>query len=205
MAPFTPFLAEELYHKLTGGESVHLLDWPEAGRTDASIIARMDFVKRVVNEGLSLRAKAGIKVRQPLQVLTVSGMPQYEPDQVQMFLNSIIMDELNVKELSWDSPGEFMVELDLEITPELKREGLIREVVRQVQNARKEAGLQVDDRINLVLTTDDKELEKAIDEHAHTIQQETLTLHLTKEGSGNFETTAKVEGSELVIKLEKAV
>ena len=72
----TPFLAEELYQKLTGGESVHLLDWPVTGHIDELVVEAMSFVQKVVNDGLSQRAKAGIKVRQPLPSIAVGGSPE---------------------------------------------------------------------------------------------------------------------------------
>ena len=72
LAPFTPFLAEELYHNLTGDdESIHLKDWLPAGEIDEQIVAEMAEVREYINEGLSLRAKAGLKVRQPLASVTV--------------------------------------------------------------------------------------------------------------------------------------
>ncbi len=191
MAPFTPFLAEELYQKLTGGESVHLLDWPEAGQVNEELVGDMASARNYITEGLALRAQAGIKVRQPLQSATVPELPK--------LYKEIISEELNVKEVNLGAK----VALNTKLTPELKREGLMREVIRQVQNARKQADLQVDDRISLVLATDDKELEKAIAEHADAIKQETLASHLGKEGTGDFKTMAKVEGFELTIKLKK--
>jgi isoleucyl-tRNA synthetase len=171
MAPFTPFLSEELYRNLTGGESVHLLDWPEMGVVDETVVEQMQFAMKVVNEGLSIRAKSQLKVRQPLASVSVVGAPDsmtsaggYE---------AIILDELNIHELKWKASGDFVVELDKNITPELKREGLMREVIRQVQEARKGAGLDVDDRIQLALAADG-ELGMAIAEHADTIATETL-------------------------------
>src|SRR5205085_2261326 len=71
MAPFTPFLAEELYRQLTGGESVHLLDWPVAGHLDELLIRDMRLVREAITSGLALRAQAGIKVRQPLAKVNI--------------------------------------------------------------------------------------------------------------------------------------
>ena len=79
----------------------------------------------------------------------------------------------------------------------------MREVVRHIQSARKNAGLNVDDHISLVLTTDDADLQQAIDEHRATIQSETLADELTNSGAKAHKSTVKVEGSELVISLEK--
>lgn len=193
MAPFTPFLAEELYQKLTGGESVHLLDWPQVGHVNELVVGEMSKLREYVNEGLSVRAQNQLKVRQPLGSVTI-------PENGTVFdFTDILKEELNVKMVK---AGK-VFELDLTVTPELKREGLMREVVRNVQSARKAAGLQIDDRIALVLATDDSELEKAVHEHADTIKQETLALHLTTDGSGDYESIVRIEGKELTVKLKK--
>ena len=164
LAPITPFLAEELYQKLTGGESVHLLDWPTAGKINDAVIADMDLVRDYVNQALSLRAQNKLKIRQPLASITVPSLG------TAVDFTDILVEELNVKQVL---TGESLA-LDCEVTPELKREGLARELVRYIQNARKDAGLQVDDRINLALTTTDETLKTAIAEHQETIAGETL-------------------------------
>lgn len=194
LAPFTPFLAEELYHNLTGDEeSIHLKDWLAASAVNERVMHEMDEVRDLVNQGLSLRAKAGLKVRQPLASVTVpqlGGAFDWEP---------ILLDELNVKVVNVG--GE--VAIDETVTPELKREGLMREVVRFVQNARKDAGLNVDDRIALWLETQDEDLRLAIDEHLETIKAETLASGYSEVQQG-YETTVKVDGNELKISLKKA-
>jgi len=193
MAPFTPFLAEELYQKLGGGnESVHLLDWPTNGTVDELVMNEMETVRDYVNQGLSLRAKAGLKVRQPLASVTVPSLGE------RVDFAAILAEELNVKSVSVGDT----VTLDEVITPELKREGLMREVVRFVQNARKNAGLNVDDRIVLQLETDDEELNAAIEEHRATIGTETLTSEFRQVDA--HEETVKVESKQLTIRLEKA-
>lgn len=192
LAPFTPFLAEELYQKLTGGESVHLLDWPEGGRVNELVMSEMETVRDYVNAGLSIRAKERIKVRQPLTSVTVPSLGQF------VNFEDILTEELNVKEVK---QGEEL-SLDLEITPELKREGLMREVIRHVQNARKTASLNVDNRIALSLKTEDVQLQKAIDEHKETIAKETLTEKFSDETYA-YNETVKVEGAELRVSLEK--
>lgn len=208
MAPFTPFLAEELYQKLTGGESVHLLEWPKVGHVNEVELQRMNFVREVINEGLSQRASAGIKVRQPLSDLWIKGAPtvfDIEDDTTRWAYEGILKEELNVKAIWYntaESPLE--VKLELELTPELKREGMMREVIRFVQNTRKEAGLNVDDRITLSLSTEDEELKKAIEEHEATIKAEVLATELT-DASDGFEDSATIEGAELAINLCKAV
>lgn len=195
MAPFTPFMADDIYQQLTSSkESVHLQDFPEYKQelVHAQLEEEMDSVRSYITEGLSLRAKAQLKVRQPLASATLPSCPDY--------LTEIVKEELNVKKVKVGGEG---VSIDTEITPELKREGLMREVVRNVQSARKQADLQVDDRITLSLETDDPELQKAVEEHLETIKAETLTSEFGDVKDG-FKTTAKVEGVDLKITLAKA-
>ena len=243
LAPFTPFLAEELYHNLTGdNESIHLKDWLPAGEVNEQVLADMARTRELINTGLSLRMKqdehqASIKVRQPLQRAAYAGTKLAE------YYEQIMAEELNVKEIRWvEHMDEYLadddategaikpeswVEIDKTITPELKREGLMREVIRHVQSARKKAGLQVDDRIVLHLAVgaelasasqpaapaapgqaqpaDDAaaQLGQAIEEHADTIASETLAT-MKQPGDVLYQTTATVDGAELQISLAKA-
>ncbi len=216
LAPFTPFLAEELYHNLTGdNESVHLKDWLPAGEVDVPVVEDMARTRELINNGLSLRMQKdenqdSIKVRQPLQLASYAG------EKLAEYYEQIMAEELNIKEIRHiDNLDEYLVDYDVTsgvirpetwvevnktITPELKREGLMREVIRHVQAARKNAGLQVDDRIILKLKTDDEELNQAITEHAATIAAETLAI--MGETSDN-QSNVKIEGAELTISLKK--
>lgn len=193
LAPFTPFLAEELYQKLTGGESVHLLDWPVAGNVNELVVNEMETVREYVNTGLSIRARERQKVRQPLASVAVPKLGQF------VDFEDILCEELNVKSVKIGE--EF--ELNLVITPELKSEGISREIIRHIQSARKQAGLNVDDRINLTLITSDKELTDAVAEHSKVIKSETLTVKLTKTELFEFKTEAKIDGVDLTISLAK--
>ena len=193
LAPFTPFLSEELYQNLGGGnESVHLLDWPTNYNVDQAILDEMRTVREYVNQALSIRAKERVKIRQPLASVTVpmlGGVVNFE---------DILTEELNVKQVAEGNE----LSLDLNLTPELKREGLMREVIRHIQAARKDAGLNVDDRIELFLDTDEQELTAAIHEHASTIQAETLADTLSKE-EFDYKKEVKVEDVILVVSLQK--
>lgn len=193
LAPFTPFLSEELYHNLTGGESVHLLDWPVAGRVNELVIDDMETVRDYVNQALSIRAKERMKIRQPLASVTVPTLGEF------VDFEDILTEELNVKTVM---RGDELA-LDLVLTPELKREGLMREVIRHVQAARKNAGLNVDDHIVLSLETGDDELGAAIAEHVDTIAGETLADKLAA-GSYLYTADVKVEGAQLALSLQKA-
>lgn len=213
LAPFTPFLSEELYQKLTGGESVHLLDWPNRGEIDEAVVAKMRFAREVINEGLSQRAIAKRKVRQPLTVAYVYDKIHLLDDDSKQ----IIKEELNVRELkvehnlpfyvpSPDDAGNWVGEpkvckIDISLTPELIREGTMREVVRAVQTARKQAELQVDDRIQLNLQTDDPDLQKAITEHSQTIMAETLA-ELSQKQLQHVQTVT-IDGAQLIIGLQR--
>ncbi len=219
LAPFTPFLAEELYQKLGGGEeSVHLLDWPTDYTVDQTVVDDMARTRELINGGLSLRMKKdehqdSIKVRQPLQFASHAG------DKLDDYYEQIIAEELNVKEIRHiENLPEHLAEYDTtsgaidemtwvevckKITPELRREGLMREVIRHVQSARKQAGLNVDDRIVLSLASEDEELMDSLDEFQKAIAEETLTDRYANVQDG-YSTTAKVEGAELRISLKKA-
>jgi isoleucyl-tRNA synthetase len=202
IAPFTPFMAEELYRKLTGGESVHLLDWPVTGHINELLISEMQTVRDVITDGLAQRATAGIKVRQPL--LKLSSGPKHT--EVLKKFEDIITEELNVKSVEGiDSDTHDNPIIDTHITPELKREGLMREVVRHVQQARKQAGLEVDDRIELSLSSDDNDLAEVLnnDQLTDIIKHETLAKSLRNTPVDGFETTVKVDAAELSISLAK--
>ena len=211
LAPFTPFLAEELYHNLTGdNESIHLKDWLPAGEIDNSMLRDMNALRAAVNDGLSKRASEGIKVRQPLaSVKLINTISQDTPVEVAQFLIDIAKDELNVKsvEIVTDSDSESAqpsVVYDLTITPELKREGLMREIVRHVQSARKQAGLQIDDRIVLSISSDDSEISQAIDAFADVIKAETLAVELNSVVDESEKYDVKIEGKLVEISLKKA-
>ena len=211
LAPFTPFLAEELYHNLTGdNESIHLKDWLPAGEIDNSMLRDMNALRTAVNDGLSKRALEGIKVRQPLaSVKLINTISQDTSAEVAQFLIDIAKDELNVKsvEIVTDSESESAqpsVVYDLTITPELKREGLMREIVRHVQSARKQAGLQIDDRIVLSISSDDSEISQAIDAFADVIKSETLAVELNSVVNESEKYDAKIEGKLVEISLKKA-
>lgn len=192
LAPFTPFLGEELYQNLGGGnESVHLLDWPTNYSVDQMVLDEMSEVRGYITELLSQRAEAKLKVRQPLASASVPSLGKA------IDFSDILKEELNVKDVQEGELG-----LDMAITPELKREGLMREVVRHVQAARKDAGLNVDDHIVLSLASNNDELTSAITEHTETIAAETLADALAT-GDYSYKTTANVEGSELSISLQK--
>ena len=235
LAPFMPFLAEDMWRNLAGsaeGDSVHLADWPVADEAliDRDLQESVRLVQRLASLGRSARAKANVKVRQPLARVHVKVQSQKERETVRRLADQLV-EELNVKEVALiDDEAEFFdyqvrpnlpvlgpkygprigelqralaaadkaalakgaasgrtVELgdfvlepsDLlvsmqgkpgfaaaedsgyaaaittEITPELADEGLARELVRRIQEMRKDAGFEISDRIRLTFEGDE--------------------------------------------------
>jgi len=211
LAPFTPFLAEELYIKLTGRESVHLCDWPPAGGVDELALTRMEQTRQAITEGLAQRAAAGIRVRQPLAGVQLKNpgaalLSQLEAEGDQGgFYTDIIREELNVKQVKklTMGQGEPSVTLDLKLTPDLKREGTARELIRYIQQARKNAGLNVDDRIELVVDSESTEVKEAFKQYKDEIFRETLiTGHLN--GEPRHSEQVELDGQTIEIKFSKA-
>lgn len=154
MAPVMPFYAEHLWQEVKDeneAESVHLAKWPEAGVIDDELLAGMKLTRETVSLALEARVKANLKIRQPLQTLKV----KHELSNGASAYLSLIMDEVNVKEIVSDMSLESEVELDTTITPELQAEGDVRELIRAIQDMRKQAGLQTADRIILTIQTAD--------------------------------------------------
>ncbi len=149
MAPFTPFITEEIYLKLKkeGMISVHLCDYPEDRKEliDEKLEEEMSEARDIVNLALAERSKQEIKVRQALSSLKVKETKTKLKEE----LIELIKDEVNVKEVVFDDNLTSPVELDTVITPELKEEGLVREVIRQIQQMRKDAKFSPEDRIKI--------------------------------------------------------
>jgi isoleucyl-tRNA synthetase len=173
LAPFMPFLAEFVYRDLTGLESVHLTSWSaEITGDDESVRQKMSLLKELVETGLSLRKEKNIKVRQPLAEV------EYHIKSKDIALDAdfekLLADELNVKLVSsrqdfvakggWaykETPG-FKLQLNLELNDELRREGLARELERQIQDLRKKSGLKVGELVDVYYNTADEALEDAL-------------------------------------------
>lgn len=145
LAPLAPFISEEIYRNLTDDESVHLTDFPLGDKTllNEELILGMQQVRLIVEAGHAKRKESNIKLRQPLASLIYHIDQRLTPE-----LESIIEDELNVKKVEYKkSSGNLEVELDTNITPQLKKEGEARDLIRQIQQLRKEMGLTLKDQI----------------------------------------------------------
>ena len=175
IAPFVPFIAESIYLKMKAilnesvkkdiPLSVHLCSWPALPAPHLDLLNSMSIARQLVESGLALRSKSGVKVRQPLASFT------YDASAIDLDadLLSVIADELNVKEVLKGTE----IKLDTELTNELKEEGMMRDVIRAVQDARKKAGLTPGDIINLSIEVDE-ELKLIINKHQEFIKKPVL-------------------------------
>jgi isoleucyl-tRNA synthetase len=161
MAPFTPFIAEEIWQKFGTGESVHLQQFPLTRENSPEEVSQkvillfdMDLTREIITRILKERSSANIKVRQPLGSCRI-GIYFENPKDVYLkddFI-SIIKDEVNVKEIIIDpSMDNDQIILDTNITDELRAEGDMRDMVRAVQEMRKEANLEPKDRVTVSWT-----------------------------------------------------
>ena len=213
MAPFVPFVSEEIYQGITGAgfvkkKSVHLDKWPEIkGKLiNKKLNEDMEKVREIVALALAERSKAAIKVRQPLQKLKIqkslAGQAKFK---ISKELLDLIKEEINVKEIVFNEKMQKEMELDTEITPELKEEGIIREVVRNIQEMRKKSNLKPKDDISVRYSGDAvlgeilKKNEKAISEEGK------IRDFLPGKGAKGFKIQQEVmvDGKKILISIKK--
>ena len=217
-APFAPVIAEALFGLLGGSkESAHLEEWPAFAKTSAGkpkaralsktekiIIDKMKITRNIVENALALRAKNGIKVRQPLQSLKIKDLKLNIGKE---FLD-LIKDEINVKEIIFDKkinpPVGGGFELDVKITAELKAEGELRELVRIIQDLRKEAKFTPKNRIILNISTGDyfkNLISKSIDNLKKEVGADKIEFMKTEKIDAEMET--KFENNDIWIGIRK--
>lgn len=272
-ASLLPLVSEEIWRGLTGGRSVHLADWPDAGLfpANAGLVEAMNRVQQICSTGSSLRKAANLRVRLPLQELTVVAPGA---DALEGFA-AVVADELNLRSVrlldaASASPEEFGIEqklvvnaraagprlgknvqqaikgsksgdwsvdeagvvtagglelepqeytletvvaesaagtgsraagvlpgggfvvLNTEVTPELEAEGLARDMVRAIQQARKDAGLNVSDRIRTTVTAAQGVVDSLL-ANADLVKTETLTVDLVATPADSAEPRISVE------------
>ncbi len=189
LAPFTPFVSEAVYQELKQfnpaelKESVHLENYPVSHRPSVishQLLEEMEEARKIVSFALKARARAGIRVRQPLASLKIRNL-KHEIRNDKELLN-LIKEEVNVKEIifstqSAQSGSGWEVELDTKLTSELIQEGMARELLRHIQDLRKKSGLIPQDKINLVVQTS-QEGEKLINSFANEIKKGTNTASI---------------------------
>ncbi len=162
IAPFVPFISDEMYTNLTGEESVHLADWPTADKKfiNSELMTDMDNVRKLVEMALSQRKEASIKVRQPLGEIVYYIDKQFDNE-----LEQIMLAELNIKKATFKK-GELAAKINTEITAELKEEGEAREIVRSIQEERKKLGTTLTEKVAVTLPSYPKAFEGYIKKKA---------------------------------------
>lgn len=210
MAPFTPFIAEQVWQKVSGhdfgdeNKSVHLEAWPIANEVDETILSEMDRVRKIVEYGLAKRDEAKIKIRQPLTEARIANSRLKLTDEYQ----ELIKDELNVKSIRTVGGDEdnqnLVVELDTEITPELKQEGVKRELVRNINSLRKDANLSIGDSAEVYYETESADLKIVLEKYGADIMNDTLGKAI-KFGIEHVEQSRefKVEGEMIRLGVKK--
>lgn len=220
MAPFTPYISEYIYSVLRDEkmeESVHLTAWPVLeNKADQTILKEMALLRGAVEAGLSIRAAEGKKVRQPLQKVEV----HFEDPEVDKFfaknkeMLEILADELNVLEcemvgevnnsFAQKEGGGVTVGLDLTITDELTNMGLARELLRQIQQQRKQMGLAPGEKIEVRFNQDDKDfIENLLKVDSELIEKAFLIFDPKKGWLGGGETEITLDKQTILINLVK--
>jgi isoleucyl-tRNA synthetase len=215
IAPIAPFVAEEVYKRLVADvdkkakESVHLCDYPKLEKVttaEKKLLEEMQLVRDLASLGQAARVEARIKVRQPLSKLSAAGC------QLSAWMKEILKDELNVKDvietksikkakgLNVQEFKKLKVALDTNITDELKQEGLLREVARTIQATRKKLGFDQEDKVNVVLETDDKEMKQVVENFSKELCSLTNSTKVEL-GKGKKEVT--INGEKLKIDIAK--
>ncbi len=214
MAPFTPFIAEKIYQEVQSmvegmQGSVHLEEWPlvDEKLMDDKVMKMMEMARKVVEMGLALRAEQGLKVRQPLNTLTINNK------ELDSEFFGIIQDELNIKKvelvenntddksLVWKEDGTIKIGLDVIITDDLKKEGLLREIVRTINQIRKDQKLTISDRVSVKYNVKDELLKSVFVEYVDEIKKSVLADMLVEADGGEEKEIGGVMVGVLVEKL----
>ncbi len=232
MAPFTPFLAEELYQNLVGTvdgdnpESVHLADFPVAdeSKIDTQLSEANKLAMKVSSLGRAARSKAGIKVRQPLSVNFIGVGTDREKRALESeSIMQMVLDELNVKSVEvksfkeieeFDGQANYAVVAEgnvnsaiyTELTPELEAEGMAREIVHRLQTMRRLAGFDIADHIETYYEAGEYiRRVMTADTTAEYIKQETLSRHLTEglPAGVDYQETFKLGGHDVLLGVKK--
>lgn len=149
--PFIPYMADMIYTNITGEESVHLANWPDSNpvtEEDKKLIGLMQKVRNICELGNAERKKLGLAVKQPLASITVKGDYLQLKDETDLL--QLIKEELNVEDVFLEI-GNDTVEFDTVITADLKDKGIMREIIRNIQGARKEAGCSLNEKVEVYL------------------------------------------------------
>jgi isoleucyl-tRNA synthetase len=225
MAPFTPFIAEEIYRNLVvsvnpkAAESVHLTDFPVAdtSKINGQLAEDVRLALKVCSLGRAARSEAAIKVRQPLAMALVCLSNSKEKESLAR-VKPQILEELNVKnveaasaaelekpEYKVTSEGGYSVAVPKEIPPELLAEGMAREITHRMQGMRRSAGFEIADYIVTYYQGDDY-IRQVMQDYADYIKQETLSRQINDAApaEGAYTENYKLEGHQIMLGVKKA-
>lgn len=168
-APIVPFFAELVHHNMVDEKSsIHLTEFPKyrVEFLDEELEESMLLLRKIVESAHALRKLKQVKARQPLASLKVSGFGKmvYRNE-----LEDLLKAEINVKKIEWlQEDGDLMVDYDFNLTAELKAEGEARELIRQIQDMRKEAKLDVNKIVRLGLPVWPEAFKQEIEDKTNT-------------------------------------
>ncbi|MBL7148298.1 MAG: isoleucine--tRNA ligase [Nanoarchaeota archaeon] len=192
-----PFITEKIYQDLKSKfklkeDSVHLFKWPKSNfkLINKKLEKNMQIVRDVIQKILFCREKEQLGVRWPLSDVIIYTKKKEVKDAIKQ-LSSIIKSQTNVKKITIKG-GKEEIELNTKLTPELEKEGFTREVIRRVQDLRKKAKLNKEDKINL-------EIESMVDLE-HKLIEKTVNGKLNKISKPKFEEKFKIKDKEFLIK-----
>ncbi len=213
MAPFAPFIAEQVWQKLMNNnfkdekKSVHLTNWPISKEVNINSLELMKTIRSLVSMGLMIRSEEGIKTRQPLSKLVVKGSDALKTLSGKDDYINLIKDEVNVKEVDilTAKNKDYEVKLDLKITPDLKKEGVKREIVRSINNLRKTAGLTIEDTVDIYYKTKSKLIKEAMQRFEDSIIKDAKARNIIEKPKENSSISGviKIEGEDVEVFLEK--
>lgn len=153
-----PFISEEIYQEMGGGKekSIHLEDWPSYAKTSEGkpaqkLLKDMEVARDIVSKALEARTKFGIRVRQPIASLKLKSQILNLKNNKEFL--ELIKGEVNVKEIIFDKNIKEEVELDTTLTEELKEEGMLRDLIRQIQDIRKKEGRKPNEMLTFYMGT----------------------------------------------------
>jgi len=213
LAPFMPFVTERFWGRLQKEvESVHLADWPTfaEAKINWDILKEMGLARDIVELGLAIRAEKNLKVRQPLTELKVANVS------LSSDFADIIAEELNVKQVSFvkslddllgnpawaiKTEGFLSVAVNLEITEELKNEGLLRDLVRTINQMRKEAGLTIKDRVVITMNSTDVGLLSVIESQKDLLVSQVLAKEILIGPIAEGGKEVSLDKAKLIIKI----
>jgi isoleucyl-tRNA synthetase len=169
-APFTPFFSETIHQTMVDeNTSIHHTDWPKTKNyknlLNNELTSQMTQVRKITEQAHAIRRTEKIKVRQPLAKITVTGPEMSHAND----LSELLENELNIKKVNWiKDEKELNVSLDLKLTPELEEEGFARELMRDIQKLRKEAGLSVGEIVTVSCPSWSERWQSEIENHTGT-------------------------------------